>query len=431
MHSSLLWELKCFFGNNISPQRREDAKKQLMDFSNQIKLKAKELFPYLLEIRRHLHAHPELSFKEVETSKFISAQLTKHNIQHQTGIVGTGIVALIKGKNPDKKCILLRGDMDALPINEKNEVAYKSKHENVMHACGHDVHSTCALGAAIILTNLKEHFEGSVKIIFQPGEEVLPGGASLMIKEGVLQNPKVDAAVALHVFTDLAAGQAGFKSGMYMASTDEIYMDIIGKGGHAAMPSEYNSPILIASEILLQLQKEFMGQKHFDENGKEIPTVLAFGKVTAAGATNVIPEKVHMEGTFRTMNEKWRKQAHEKIISLTKKIAAEKNATAEVKILVGYPFLVNDEGVTQTAKNAATNYLEKENIFDLPLRMTAEDFSFITQQVPSCFFRLGTGSKKQGITSGVHSATFNVDENAIETGAGLLANIAISLLQTT
>ena len=401
----------------------------MSDLYSKIKSKAKELFPYLLETRRHLHQHPELSFKEIETAKFISEQLSKHNISHQTGIVGTGIVALIKGKNPDKKCILLRGDMDALPINEKNEVSYKSKNEGVMHACGHDVHSTCALGAAIILNSLKDSFEGSVKIMFQPGEEVLPGGASLMIKEGVLQNPKVDAALALHVFTDLAAGQVGFKSGMYMASTDEIYMEITGKGGHAAMPSEYNSPILIASEILLQLQKEFMEQKQLDENGIEIPTVLAFGKVTASGATNVIPEKVFIEGTFRTMNEKWRKQAHEKIISLTKKIATEKKATAEVNILVGYPFLVNNESITDIAKETAKNYLQKENVFELPLRMTAEDFSFITQEVPSCFFRLGTGNKKEGIISGVHSATFNVDENALETGAGLLALITLELLK--
>jgi len=191
-----------------------------------IKQKSKEIFPYLLEVRRHLHAHPELSFKEVETSKFISAQLTKHGIEHKTGIVGTGIVALIKGKNPEKKCVLLRGDMDALPITEKNEVEYKSKNVGVMHACGHDVHSSCALGAAIILNSLKEEFEGTVKIIFQPGEELLPGGASLMIKEGILENPKVDAALALHVFTDLEAGQAGFKSGIYMATTDKIYNTI-------------------------------------------------------------------------------------------------------------------------------------------------------------------------------------------------------------
>ncbi|MGZ3865298.1 MAG: M20 metallopeptidase family protein [Bacteroidia bacterium] len=402
----------------------------MSDLSSQIKQKAKELFPYLLETRRHLHQHPELSFKEFETAKFISAQLSKHAIEHKTGVAGTGIVALIKGKNPEKKCVLLRGDMDALPILEKNEVSYRSKHDGVMHACGHDVHSTCALGAAIILNGLKDSFEGSIKIIFQPGEELLPGGASLMVKEGILQDPKVDAAVALHVFTDLNAGQAGFRSGMYMASTDEIYMDITGKGGHAAMPSEYNSPILIASEILLQLQKEFMGQKHLDENGKEIPTVLAFGKVTAMGATNVIPEKVHIEGTFRTMNEKWREQAHEKITSLTKKIAKEKNATAEVNIMIGYPFLVNSESVTAIAKATATNFLGADNVTELPLRMTAEDFSFITQEVPSCFFRLGTGNKKEGITSGVHSPTFNIDEKAIETGAGLLAVMATDILNS-
>ena len=395
----------------------------MADLAIQIKEKAKHYFPYLVDVRRHLHTNPELSFKEIETSRYISTQLIKHRIEHEVGIVNTGIVALIKGKNPNKKCVLLRGDMDALPITEKNEVSYKSVNEGIMHACGHDVHSTCALGAALILNDLKDDFEGTVKIIFQPGEEVLPGGASLMIKEGILQNPKVDAAVALHVFTDLEAGQVGFRNGMYMASTDEIYIDVIGKGGHAAMPKEYNNPILIASEILLALNKEFPNDASTD-----IPTVLAFGKIIANGATNVIPEKVSIDGTFRTMNETWRKQVHEKIKAIATKIASEKNAKAEVKIVSGYPFLVNDETITNSAKNVATNYLGKENVFELPLRMTAEDFAFISQQVPACFFRLGTGNKKQGITSGVHTATFNIDENAIETGAGLLASIAVQLL---
>jgi amidohydrolase len=395
----------------------------MADLVTLIKQKAKHYFPYLVDVRRHLHTNPELSFKEVETSRYISTQLIKHRIEHQTGIVNTGIVALIKGRNPDKKCVLVRGDMDALPITEKNDVSYKSINEGIMHACGHDVHSTCALGAALILNELKDDFEGTVKIIFQPGEEVLPGGASLMIKEGILQNPKVDAAVALHVFTDLEAGQAGFRNGMYMASTDEIYIDIIGKGGHAAMPAEYNNPILIASEILLALTKEFP-----NDGKNNIPTVLAFGKIIANGATNVVPEKVSIDGTFRTMNEAWRKQAHEKIKTIAIKIATEKSAKAEVKIVSGYPFLVNDETVTNSAKNVATNYLGKENVFELPLRMTAEDFAFISQQVPACFFRLGTGNKKKGIISGVHTATFNVDENAIETGAALLAAMAIQLL---
>ena len=400
----------------------------MADIKQLIKQKARQHFSYLVDVRRHLHTHPELSFKEIETSRYISTQLIKHRIEHQTGIVNTGIVALIKGKNPDKKCILLRGDMDALPISEKNEVSYKSVNDGVMHACGHDVHSTCALGAAIILNELKDCFEGTVKIIFQPGEELLPGGASLMIKEGILENPKVDAAIALHVFTDLNAGQAGFRSGMYMASTDEIYIDIIGKGGHAAMPSEYNNPILIASEVLLQLSKEFPNQPTSSLDKNNIPTVLAFGKITANGATNVIPERASIEGTFRTMDEDWRKQAHERITNLINEIAKSKNAKAEVRIVNGYPFLVNDERVTNKAKNTAIHYLGKENVAELPLRMTAEDFAFISQRVPSCFFRLGTGNKQQGITFGVHTATFNVDENAIETGTLLLAAMAINQL---
>jgi amidohydrolase len=395
----------------------------MADLETQIKQKAKQHFPYLVDVRRHLHANPELSFKEVETSRYISTQLIKHRIEHQSGIVGTGIVALIKGKNPDKKCVLLRGDMDALPIAEKNDVDYKSVNEGIMHACGHDVHSTCVLGAALILNELKDSFEGTVKIIFQPGEEVLPGGASLMIAEGILENPKVEAAIALHVFTDLEAGQAGFKTGMYMASTDEIYIDVTGKGGHAAMPAEYNNPILIASEILLALSKEFP-----NDAKSKIPTVLAFGKMIANGATNVIPETVSIAGTFRTMDENWRKQVHEKIKTIATKIATEKNAKAEVKIVSGYPFLVNDEAITNKAKSVAATYLGKENVSELPIRMTAEDFAFISQQVPACFFRLGTGNKKQGITSGVHTATFNVDENAIETGAALLAAMAVELL---
>lgn len=401
----------------------------MTDLTELIKQKAQQHFSYLMDVRRHLHAHPELSFKEIETSRYISTQLIKHRIEHETGIVSTGIVAQIKGKNPQKRCILLRGDMDALPITEKNEVPYKSVNEGVMHACGHDVHSTCALGAAIILNELKDSFEGTVKIIFQPGEELLPGGSSLMIKEGILENPKVHAAIALHVFTDLNSGQAGFRSGMYMASTDEIYIDIIGKGGHAAMPSEYNNPILIASEVLLQLSKEFPNQSALSLDKNDVPTVLAFGKVIANGATNVIPEKVSIEGTFRTMDENWRKQSHERITKLTTEIATSKNAKAEVKIIRGYPFLVNDEQVTNKAKDTAIHCLGKENVVELPLRMTAEDFAFISQKVPSCFFRLGTGNKQQGITSGVHTATFNIDENAIETGATLLAVMAVDLLK--
>lgn len=368
-------------------------------------------------IRCHLHQHPELSFQEYKTADYIISWLEKLNIPYEKGIVKTGIVALIKGKHPEKKTIALRADIDALPIQEKNDVAYKSMNDGIMHACGHDVHSSCVLGAAMILNSLKTEFEGTVKLIFQPGEEVLPGGASLMIKEGVLEQPKVEVAIAQHVFPSMETGKVGFRSGMYMASTDELYITVNGKGGHAAMPNDYINPLIVASEILVALNEEFMGHgKHTD-----IPTVLAFGKIEGKGATNVIPDKVEIAGTFRTMNEAWRKQAHDKIKEISEAIATKYSAKAHVNVVIGYPFLVNDEELTVRCKRHAIDYLGKENVEDLPLRMTAEDFSYFSQQVPSCFYRLGTGNVSKGIISGVHTATFDIDERALEIGSGLMA----------
>lgn len=381
-----------------------------------IKQLAKELEVELIAIRRHIHANPELSFQEFNTAKYISEKLTAHNISHTTGIAGTGIVGLIEGKNPSKKIIALRADMDALPIQEKNTVEYCSKVDGVMHACGHDVHCTCLLGAAIILNTLKTEFEGTIKLIFQPGEEKLPGGASIMIKEGVLENPKPELIIGQHVQPNMEVGKLGFKSGMYMASTDEIYLKIIGKGGHAAMPDSYNNPLLIASEVLLALETEFKTSLHY-------PTVLAFGKITGNGATNVIPDEVNIEGTFRTMNEDWRAEAHQKIEQLISTVAKKRNANFELNIIKGYPFLVNDDKVTQRAINAASDYIGKENIIDLPIRMTAEDFAWYSQQIPACFYRLGTGA-----STNVHTNTFNIDETSLAIGAGNMAAIAVGCL---
>lgn len=390
---------------------------------------SKKYFKKVVEIRRHLHRHPELSFKEYKTSEFIQQQLKAANIPFTTGHVETGIIATITGKNSERKTILLRGDMDALPIAEKNNVPYKSDNEGVMHACGHDVHSACMLGAAFILNELKENLEGTVKIMFQPGEEVLPGGASLMIKEGVLENPKVDKAFALHVFPSMETGKVGFKSGMYMASTDELYLTVNGKGGHAAMPADYVNPLLIASEILLTINKEFMLPNSLhNTSGENIPTVVAFGKIEGHGATNVIPDKVEIEGTFRTMNEDWREQVHHQLQNIVKNISSKYNTESTLRIERGYPFLVNDVSLTNASQIAAIEYLGKENVEELPLRMTAEDFAYISQKVPSCFFRLGTGNKEKGITSGVHTATFDIDENALETGMGLVAWLTVSEL---
>lgn len=400
-----------------------------MALSNKIKALAKQHFAKVLEIRRHLHQHPELSFKEFETSKFIQHQLTQAGISFTTGYVETGIVALIKGRNPDKKTILLRADMDALPIEEKNDVVYKSVNAGVMHACGHDVHSSIALGAAFILNELKDEFEGSVKIMFQPGEEVLPGGASLMIKAGVLEDPKVDKAIALHVFPSMETGKVGFKSGMYMASTDELYITVNGKGGHAAMPAEYINPLIIASEILLEINNQYMKENALvGTAGENIPTVLAFGKIEGKGATNVIPEKVELAGTFRTMDEKWRERVHQQLKNIVKKVSEKHKVESVLRIEKGYPFLVNDKELTNSCFALSQNFLGKENVEELPLRMTAEDFAFITQKVPSCFFRLGTANKEKGIISGVHTPTFNIDENALETGVGLMTWLTISEL---
>jgi amidohydrolase len=390
-----------------------------------IKSYSQKYYAKVLGIREHLHRHPELSFAEFETSKYIQEQLKSAGIPFSMGYVKTGIVALIEGKNPGKKTILLRADMDALPIEEKNNVPYKSVNKGVMHACGHDVHSACGLGAAFILNDLKNEFEGTVKIMFQPGEEVLPGGAKLMIEEGVLENPKVEKAVALHVFPSMEAGKVGFRAGMYMASTDELYLTVNGKGGHAAMPAEYVNPLLIASEILLEINDAFMLR---DASGEKIPTVVAFGKIEGKGATNVIPEKVEIAGTLRTMNETWREKVHEELEKIVKKISSEYKIESTLRIKKGYPFLVNDVSFTNDCFKAAQNYLGDENVEELSLRMTAEDFAFITQKVPSCFFRLGTGNKQRGITSGVHTPTFDIDEKALEVGMGIMSWLVINEL---
>lgn len=400
-----------------------------MQIITEIKSKTETLFQEILTIRRHIHQNPELSFKEYNTSAYIQSILSKYNIPFQNKVVETGIVALIKGKNPDKKTILLRADMDALPIEEKNKVDYASCNKGVMHACGHDVHTACVLGAAIILNELKESFEGTVKVIFQPGEELLPGGASLMIKEGVLENPKVETALAQHVFPSMEAGKVGFKSGMYMASTDELYLTVNGKGGHAAMPAEYINPLVIASEIILEVNKTFMEANSLKgTKGESIPTVVAFGKIEGLGATNVIPDKVEVAGTFRTMDEKWRDEVHATLQQIVKSVSDKHKTESVLKIDRGYPFLVNDESLTKKCVGWAQEYLGNENVEELPLRMTAEDFAFISQKVPSCFYRLGTGNKKEGITSGVHTATFNIDESALKTGTGLMAYLALRQL---
>lgn len=378
---------------------------------------------YFLEVqsnRRHLHSHPELSFQEYETAKFIAQKLQDYQISFQAGVAGTGLVAYIEGKNPDSKLTALRADIDALPIVEANDVPYKSKNEGVMHACGHDVHTASLLGAARILQNLKDEFEGTIKLLFQPGEEKIPGGASLMIQEGVL-NPKPQAVIGQHVMPLLPVGKVGFREGMYMASADELYVRVIGKGGHGAMPENCIDPVLIASHIIIALQQIVSRNAP-----PKIPSVLSFGKVTAQGATNIIPNEVYMEGTFRTFDEEWRSQAHQKMVKIAQSIAEGMGGACEFEVRRGYPFLQNNPELTQKTKQAAISYLGEENVVDLDIWLAAEDFAYYSQVADACFYRLGTRNESKGIVSGVHTPTFDIDEQALEIGAGLMAWLALN-----
>ena len=390
---------------------------------DQIKLLAENNRSKFIEMRHHLHANPELSFEEFETSKFVKNHLIKIGITDIEHVANTGIVALIKGKNPEKKVIALRADLDALPILEQNDVIYKSNNLGVMHACGHDVHTTCLLGAAEILFNLKESFEGTIKLIFQPGEEKLPGGASLMIAENVLENPSPEAIFGQHVMPLIPVGKVGFKSGLYMASSDEIFIKVIGKGGHGAMPHLNIDPIVIAAQIIISLQQIVSRMA-----SPIIPSVLSFGKINANGATNVIPNEVFIEGTFRTLDEKWRFDAHEKMIKMANLIAEGMGGKCEFEVRKGYPFLRNDEDLTSLAKQGAIEYLGNENVVDLDTWMAAEDFAYYSQIIPACFYRLGTRNEKKGIVSSVHTPTFDIDEEALNIGVGLMAYLAIKKL---
>jgi amidohydrolase len=376
--------------------------------------------------RRHLHSNPELSFEEFNTARYVSERLRAFNVEVTEGIAGTGIVGLIKGVNPEKSTIALRADMDALPIQEANDVPYKSLNPGVMHACGHDVHTSSLLGTARILSKLRNEFEGTVKLIFQPGEEKIPGGASLMIREHVLENPSPANILGQHVMPSIPAGKVGFREGMYMASADEIYITVKGKGGHAAMPDKNIDPILIASHIIIALQQII--SRNCDP---KIPSVLSFGKITGNGATNVIPDYVKIEGTFRTLNEAWRKDAHMKMKKMAECIAEGMGGICEFTILNGYPYLQNAPALTSRMRGAAVEYLGEENVLELDLWMAAEDFAYYSQVIDSCFYRLGVKNESRGIISGVHTPTFDIDETALQVGSGLMAWLAIHELART
>ena len=386
-----------------------------MSMLEEIKVLSEKHWPETVGYRRHIHANPELSFNEYQTSDFVSKKLARLGIPF-TRIAQTGIVGLIKGNNPDKKCIALRADMDALPIKEMNDVPYRSINEGIMHACGHDVHTASLLATSWILTQIKDKFQGTVKLIFQPGEEKNPGGASYMIKEGVLENPNPSGIVAMHVHTGMPVGKTSFRSGKVMASADELYFTIKGKGGHAASPHLCVDPILIASHLIIALQQVVSRNSNpFD------PSVLSITSFQGGATTNVIPNEVKLMGTFRAMDEAWRTEAHQLIEKISKEIVHSMGGELELHIDKGYPAVINNEHLNDIVSLAAKEYLGNENVSETELRMGAEDFGYYAQQIPACFYRVGVMNKEKGITSGVHTPTFNIDENAIEVGMGLMA----------
>lgn len=389
---------------------------------DQIKSLSESYFDEILEIRRHIHANPELSFEEHNTARFIEDKLKEFGFSDVKRIAETGVTVTLKGGSTGKT-IALRADIDALPILEQNEVSYRSTNEGVMHACGHDVHTASLLGAAKILSNLKQDLKGDIRFIFQPGEEKVPGGASILIKEGILKNPVPSTILGQHVMPLLPAGTIGFRSGMYMASADEIYFTVKGKGGHAAMPESGIDPIVITSHIIVALQ-QIVSRKA----SPKIPSVLSFGDIHGEGATNVIPDFVKVKGTFRTYNEEWRERAHELMTKMAIGMAESMGATCEFEVRKGYPFLVNEPEYTERTRKAAEAYMGKSNVVDLDLWLAAEDFAYYSQEVDACFYRLGTANEAKGITSGVHTPTFNIDESALKDGMGLMAWLALQEL---
>jgi amidohydrolase len=380
-----------------------------------IRSRAAELLPDLIAIRRHLHMHPELSYHEHGTSAYVQQKLTEWGIPFETGFADTGISAWInRGKGGT--AVALRADMDALPIQELNEVDYASRNPGVMHACGHDVHTTCLLGALKILHELRDQIDHPIQAIFQPAEEKLPGGASLMIRDGVFGSPVPGAIFGQHVYPELPAGKVGFRPGPYMASTDELYVTIHGRGGHGARPQGNIDPVLIASHLIVALQQVVSRW-----NDPQMPSVLTFGKIIGNGATNITPDSVYLEGTFRTFDETWRKQAHERILKLAHGLVEGMGGKVDFKIDIGYPVVLNDEALTLKARACAIEYLGADHVIDLPMRTTAEDFAYYSQIMPGCFYRLGTASSDGRNTAALHNARFNVDESAIAIGAGLMA----------
>ncbi len=397
-----------------------------------IKTTIAELQSDMIAWRRHLHQHPELSFHETNTVRFVVERLRAEGVEVRDGVgrltpdaPGTGAIAFVKGeKGTSDGCIAIRADLDALPITEVGKEAYCSTNPGVMHACGHDAHTTMVLGAGIALHRLRKEWSGTVMLVFQPGEEKEPGGASLLVKEGVFNDPKPSGILGQHVTPELPIGKLGFRSGPFMAAADELYITVKGRGGHAGSPHLCIDPVPVAAQLILALQQVVSRR-----NKPGQPMVLSLGKVIANGATNIIPDEVRIEGTMRTFDEVWRAELHKLLPELGRGICEGHGATVDFRIVKGSPVVKNDPELNTRIRAAAVEFMGAENVIDMDLRMGAEDFAYYTQVMPGCFFRLGTGNPaKPGTQSGLHRAEMDIDEDALVIGAGMMAWGAISEL---
>jgi len=388
-----------------------------------ILLKSADLKEEVIQLRRHFHRHPELSYEETETSLFICDWLQKNGISFKKGIAGTGIIGIIKGNGNGKKVIALRAEMDALPITEKNTTDYSSLNSGKMHACGHDAHMAMMLGTTKLLNSIRDQFGGTILLIFQPGEEKSPGGARLIIESGELNNPKPDIVIAQHILPELETGKVGYKAGMYMASCDEIYITVIGKGGHAALPGLTTDQIYIASNIVIRLKNRMTEQQKV----KNIPTVLGIGRISGEGATNVIPDKVYISGTFRTFDEKWRAEGLALIRQVSAETEEEFGVKIDVNIAEGYPVLFNDENLTAKAIEYSEKLLGKNKIESFGIRMSSDDFSFYSAIAPSLYYRVGIRKKGTEMLK-LHTSDFDIDENGLDIGVANLSWLVYNFL---
>lgn len=379
-----------------------------------IKAEAARRHADIIAWRRHLHAHPELSYQETSTGKYIAAQLHALGIEVREGIAGTGVIGIVRGAKPGK-AICLRADIDALPIQEKNTCDYRSTNDGVMHACGHDAHTAMVLGAGAILHALREEWGGTVLLLFQPGEEKIPGGATLVLKENALRDPVPSAIIGQHCTPELEVGKLGFREGPFMASSDELYATVKGKGGHAAQPDKLIDPIMITAHMLPRLKADFSARY----GGGATPSLLAFGKVEALGATNVVPDVVKLAGTLRAFNEEQRADMHQWLPVRANEICAEQRGSCDFEVRKGYPVLVNDDALTARMRLAAEELVGAENVVRMEQRMGSEDFAFYTHVMPGCFFRLGTGAPGQP-PRGLHTPTFDIDEEALRIGSEMM-----------